>query len=324
MIRSEKKVLGITLFVLAILPPLLDLMGQTYLTSLFTKIFIFALVGVSLDLIIGQAGLVSFGHAAFFGIGAYVTGILGHHNANDIALFGFFHTTNNALISWPLAMLVCAILGLVIGAVSLRTKGVYFIMITLALAQMIYFLVISIPNYGGEDGLSLWYRNKIPGINLDDDTQFYYVCLLMLITYIYATIKVSRSSFGLMVLGAKYNAQRMKSLGKHPFRYQLTIFALSAMGAGLAGAMMANLTQYVSPDYLHWNMSGKFLIIVILGGIGTLYGGFYGALVLLGLEEILSNYTDHWHFLIGIILIVVVLTSHKGVFLSMIKSEPRS
>ena len=316
-LTRRRLVLWATLLVLAILPFFFDAIGESYLTSLFTKIFIYALVGVSLDLIIGQAGLVSFGHAAFFGMGAYVAGVLAHHDANQIQIFGFLEATNNALISWPLAVTVCGLLGLFIGAISLRTTGVYFIMITLALAQMIYYLIISVPEYGGEDGLSLWFRNDIPFLDLRSDLQFYYVCLFFLLVYLIGAIRVSGSSFGLIVRGAKFNSRRMISLGKPPFKYQLLIFAFSAAGAGLAGVLMVNLTQYVSPDYLHWNMSGKFLIIVILGGMGTLYGGFYGALILLGLEEILSNYTDHWHLIIGLILVVMVLTSRKGMFDSL-------
>ena len=316
-LTRRRLVLWATLIVLAVLPYMLEVMGESYLTSLFSKIFIYALVGVSLDLIIGQAGLISFGHAAFFGMGAYVAGVLAHHDANQIQIFGFLEATNNALISWPLAVMVCGLLGLFIGAISLRTTGVYFIMITLALAQMIYFLLISVPEYGGEDGLSLWSRNDFAGLDLGSDVQFYYVCLFFLIVYLIGAIKVSGSSFGLIVRGAKFNARRMISLGKPPFKYQLLIFAFSAAGAGMAGVLMVNLTQYVSSDFLHWNMSGKFLVIVILGGMGTLYGGFYGALILLGLEEILSNYTDHWHLIIGLILVVMVLTSRKGMFDSL-------
>ena len=182
---------------------------------------------------------------------------------------------------------------------------------------MVYFLVISIPQYGGEDGLSLWYRNEFPGLDLMDATQFYYVCLVVLVLYLLFALKFSSSTVGLLIRGAKFNHRRIASLGRHPFRYQLFIFTISAMGAGLAGVLMVNLTQYVSPDYLHWSMSGKFLIIVILGGMGTLYGGFYGALILLGLEEVLSNYTDHWHLVLGLILVVMVLTSRRGLFATL-------
>ncbi len=319
MISSVRRVstLGATLLVLLVLPIVFAAIGESYLTSLFTRIFIYALVGVSLDLIIGQAGLVSFGHAAFFGMGAYVCGILAHHHNYQTAVFGIFSGTNNALISWPVSIIACGVLGLFIGLISLRTKGVYFIMITLALAQMVYFLVISVPQYGGGDGLGLWGRNQFPGFDLDDDVQFYYVCLALLSLYLLAAIKVTQSSFGLIIKGAKFNHQRLVSLGVQPYRYQLLIFVFSAAGAGLAGALMVNLTQYVSPDYLHWSLSGKFLVIVILGGIGSLYGGFYGALLLLGLEEILSNYTEHWQMVIGIILILMVLTSRQGLYTSL-------
>lgn len=319
MIRFNRSttIICATLAVLLLLPPVLGAMGESYYISILTKILIYALVGISLDLIIGQAGLVSFGHAAFFGMGAYVCGVLSHHASNGLSVLYLFNGTENALLSWPIAVIVCALLGLVVGVISLRTTGVYFIMITLALAQMVYFLIISIPQYGGEDGLGLFSRNRLAGLNLNDDMQFYYVCLLCLAVYLAGAIKFTRSSMGLIIKGAKYNHQRLIALGIAPLKYQLTIFVLSAAGSGLAGALMVNLTQYVSPDYLHWSLSGKFLIIVILGGIGSLYGGFYGALILLGLEEVISSYTDHWHIVIGLILIIMVLTSRQGFYASI-------
>ncbi len=317
-LNRQSLIIGLTFLVLAVLPPLLSAIDQSYYVSIASKILIYALVGISLDLIIGQAGLVSFGHAAFFGMGGYVCGVLSHHSANDLLVFSVFTGTNNALISWPLAVLVCMVLGIIIGVISLRTTGVYFIMITLALAQMVYFLIISIPQYGGEDGLSLWTRNKLPGLNLQDDTQFYYICLAWVIIYLLIAHKLIYSSLGLMIKGAKLNHQRLIALGHPPFKAQLMIFVLSAMGSGLAGALMVNLTQYVSPDYLHWSLSGKFLVIVILGGIGFLFGGLYGALILLGLEEILSSYTDHWHFILGIALVIIVLTSKSGLYASLV------
>ena len=316
--RRSNSILIATFALLLILPVVLNAIGESYYISILTKILIFALVGISLDLIIGQAGLVSFGHAAFFGMGAYVCGVLSHHGANDLLIFSIFSGTNNALLSWPIAMVFCMLLGLIVGLISLRTSGVYFIMITLALAQMIFFLIISIPQYGGEDGLGLWYRNDLGPVNLNDDTQFYYVCLTCMLAYLFITFKFTRSSIGLIIKGSKFSQQRLIALGIAPLKYQLIIFTLSAVGSGLAGALMVNLTQYVSPDYLHWSLSGKFLIIVILGGIGSLFGGFYGALILLGLEEILSSYTDHWHLILGVVLIMMVLTSKQGLYASLV------
>ena len=317
LLNRQNLIVGLTFILLVFLPLLLELINETYYIFIVTKILIYALVGISLNLIIGQAGLVSFGHAAFFGMGAYVCGVLSHHAANDLLVFSVFSGTNNALISWPLAVLICMFLGTIIGIISLRTIGVYFIMITLALAQMVFFLVISIPQYGGEDGLSLWTRNELAGVNLQSDTQFYYVCLVFVILYLLITQKFMHSGLGLMIKGAKLNHQRMVALGNQPFKSQLIIFVLSAMGSGLAGALMVNLTQYVSPDYLHWSLSGKFLVIVILGGIGFLFGGLYGAIILLGLEELLSSYTDHWHFILGIALVIIVLTSKSGLYASI-------
>jgi len=187
-INRQSIIVAATFCILVLTPPILNGIGESYYVSIVSKILIYALVGISLNLIIGQAGLVSFGHAAFFGIGAYVCGVLSHHSANDLLVFSVFAGTNNALLSWPLAIIVCMILGLIIGLISLRTTGVYFIMITLALAQMIYFLVISIPQYGGEDGLSLWTRNNLAGLNLQNDTQFYYVCLSCVVTNWFALV----------------------------------------------------------------------------------------------------------------------------------------
>ena len=316
-LNRSTRIILFTFSALLVLPPLLNAIGESYYISIVTKILIFALVGISLDLIIGQAGLVSFGHAAFFGMGAYICGVLSHHSSNDLLIFSLFSGSENALLSWPIAIICCMTLGLIIGLISLRTTGVYFIMITLALAQMVYFLIISIPQYGGEDGLGLYSRNQLGGLNLNDDTQFYYVCLLCLVIYLAATLKFTRSSIGLLIKASKFNSQRLIALGISPLKYQLIIFILSAAGSGLAGALMVNLTQYVSPDYLHWSLSGKFLVIVILGGMGSLFGGFYGALILLGLEEILSSYTDHWHLVIGIILIIMVLTSRQGFYATL-------
>lgn len=315
-------IIGVSLVILLLLPLALQAAGEAYYISIASKILIYALVGISLDLIIGQAGLVSFGHAAFFGMGAYVCGVLSHHGANDLYVFGIFSGTGNAMISWPLTVLVCMILGLIIGLISLRTTGVYFIMITLALAQMLYFLIISVPQYGGEDGLALYSRNSLAGLNLNDDTQFYYVCLASMIVFLAACIKLTRSSLGLVIRGSKFNPQRLVALGISPLKFQLIIFVISAAGTGLAGALMVNLTQYVSPDYLHWSLSGKFLVIVILGGIGSLFGGFYGALILLGLEELLSGYTEHWHFIVGLVLIIMVLTSRQGFYASITGKQP--
>ncbi len=317
LLNRQNIIVGLTFLILLFLPLILAAINETYYVSIVSKIFIYALVGISLNLIIGQAGLVSFGHAAFFGMGAYVCGVLSHHAANNLLVFSVFPGTNNALISWPLTVLVCMLLGIIIGIISLRTTGVYFIMITLALAQMVFFLIISIPQYGGEDGLSLWTRNELAGLNLQNDSQFYYVCLAFVMLYLWIAHKFMHSGLGLMIKGTKLNHQRMVALGNQPFQSQLIIFVLSAMGSGLAGALMVNLTQYVSPDYLHWSLSGKFLVIVILGGIGFVFGGLYGAIILLGLEELLSSYTDHWHFILGIALVVMVLTSKSGLYASI-------
>lgn len=299
---------------LFVMPLAAGYFGETYLISLFTRVIIYALAAVSLDLLIGYGGLVSLGHAAFVGVGGYVTAILYFHGFEGEPLLGFIGGTDNALIVWPLAVLISALFALVIGILSLRTSGMHFIMITLAFAQMLYYFAVGLEKYGGDDGLSLYSRNRLAGIDLGDDLQFYYVCLFLLAVFLLFSSRLISSRFGLVLRGAAGNMKRIQTLGIPAHRYKLICFVIGGAGAGLAGALLANQTEYVSPALLHWTLSGELMVMVLLGGLGSLYGPVLGAAVYLLLEENLAMYTEHWMVYFGPILILVVIFAKRGLF----------
>lgn len=306
---------GLLFFLL--LPPLASAFGDIYLVTLFTRILIYALAAVSLDLIIGYGGMNSLGHTAFFGTGAYVVGILAFHIQEDSLFLSWpieFAGSDSALVVWFVAVLFSALMAAIIGSVSLRTTGIQFIMITLAFAQMLYYLFISLETYGGDDGISLWARNRAPVFELGDDTQFYYLCLGFLIGFLFLSYRLVHSHFGRVIRGAKQNPLRMQSLGFPIYRYQLLCFTIAGAGAGLAGALMANQSEFVSPGLLHWTHSGEMMVMVLLGGMGTLFGPVLGATALLLMEEFLAVYTEHWMVFLGPFLIIVVLFAKRGLF----------
>ena len=254
-----------------------------------------------------------------------MTGILIFHASEASPIIAWparIDAPRSALIVWPLAMVVSAVVAAAIGAVSLRTSGVYFIMITLAFGQMLYFFFVSLEGYGGDDGLSLLDRNSLPGLDLADDTVFYYLCLGLLLAFLYASHRIVRSRFGIVIRGCRQNPRRMAALGFHTFRYRLTCFAIAGAGAGLAGALLANQTQFVSPATMHWTTSGEIMVMVILGGMGTLVGPVLGAAALLLAEEFLSILTEHWALYLGPFLILVVLFARRGLY-GLITGEHR-
>lgn len=315
-IRKRVVLLGGLLFLL-VLPLIASALDQPYLLSLFSRILIYALAAVSLDLLLGSAGLISLGHAAYLGIGAYVTGIFFHHDFMDEPLLTWpfaLQGSESALVVWPAAVLTSALAALVIGALSLRTKGMHFIMITLAFAQMFYYFFISLEKYGGDDGLSLYSRNHLPGLDLGNGLHFYYVCLFFLLLFLLFVVRLSRSRFGLVLRGVRENDRRAGALGINTYWYKLTCFVIGGAGAGLAGVLLANQIEFVSPGMLHWTISGELLVMVLLGGMGTLYGPVAGAAVFLLLEETLAMYTEHWMAFLGVILVLVVLFAKRGLF----------
>lgn len=305
------------LVLLLALPPVAIAMDEEFFISLFSRILIYALAAVSLDLILGYAGMASLGHGAFLGVGAYVVGILAFH-ASDESLIPFlpgdWAGTFDAVIAWVSAIVVSALFALVIGALSLRTSGVYFIMITLAFAQMLFFFFVSLTTYGGEDGVNMDQRNSLFTLDLGDDATFYYVCLALLLAFVFVCYRIVNSRFGMVMRGCKQNETRMLALGYPTYRYKLVCFVIAGAGAGLAGALAANQSEFVSPGLMHWTRSGEVMIMVILGGMGTLFGPIFGATALLLMEEVLAAYTEHWMIILGPILILVVLFARRGIY----------
>ncbi|MCM2563151.1 branched-chain amino acid ABC transporter permease [Lutimaribacter sp. EGI FJ00015] len=314
----RKLILAVVLLaIFALMPLAADLLGQNALQTLSARILIYAMAAASLNLILGYGGMVSFGHAAYFGVGAYVVGILYSHWMSEVPIFGLFPGSNQLLITLPAAMLLSGFAALVIGALSLRTGGIQFIMITLAFAQMIFFLFVSLTAYGGEDGIIIRRSNEVPGLNMRDKTTVYYVILVVAVLYFAWMWRVVNSSFGQVLKGIRQNERRMEAMGIATFRYKLYAFVLAGMGAGLAGALMANFLRFTSPDMMHWTKSGELIIMVILGGLGTFFGPILGAAAFLILEFYLADWTEHWQLGLGIILLFVVLFT-KGGILGMI------
>ncbi len=311
--RRQAVHLGALLF-LVLLPPVALALDEPFYISLASRILIYGLAAASLDLILGFGGMVSFGHAAFFGAGGYVVGILFVHGFDGTAFLGLIPGTDSALVAWPLAMLAAGLLALVIGAVSLRTGGVYFIMITLAFAQMLYFFFVSLEAYGGDDGLSMYGRSRIPGFDLSADATFYYVCLGAVAAFLGLGHRLVGSRFGRVIVGVRENERRMTALGFPTYRYKLACFVIAGATAGLAGALIANQTEFVSPSLMHWTRSGEIMVMVILGGMGTLFGPVVGAAVFLLLEEVLSTWTEHWMIVLGPLLIFFVLFARRGIY----------
>ena len=291
---------GLVLLALIALPFVANVFGEAFYIALATRILIFALAATSLNLILGFGGMVSFGHAAFLGVGAYTVVILSQMGVVD------------AWVAWPTAMVVAGLFALLIGAVSLRTQGVYFIMITLAFAQMMYYLVVSFKAYGGDDGMSLPARSRIGFLDMSNDTHFYYVTLLACVAVLVLTARVLNARFGHVLQAIRENEVRMQSLGYAVFRYKLCAFVMSGALAGLAGALLANQSGFVSPAMMQWSQSGMLMMMVILGGVGHLYGGVWGAIVFLLLEETLSHFTIHWQLGLGALLLMVVLLLPNG------------
>jgi branched-chain amino acid transport system permease protein len=295
-------VTALALAVLALLPGAAELLDQPFLIDLVNRLMILAIAAVSLNLILGYGGMISFGHAAYLGIGAYAVGIP--------AYYDFY----SAWLHIPLAVAVSALFALVTGAICLRTRGVYFIMITMAFSQMMYFLLVSLEEYGGDDGLVINARSEIGGlIDLENHTTLYYATFVLLAGVLYLVHRVVNSRFGLALQGAKGNEPRMQAIGFDTWRYRLACYVLSGAICGLAGALLGNFTSFISPEMMDWRRSGELIFMVVLGGTGSLFGPVLGAAAFLLLEHALSSITTYWQFGFGLILIAVVLFARGGI-----------
>ena len=302
MIRDARTVVIAALLVfLALLPVYVISGGNQFLLILFTRIVILALAATSLNLILGYGGMVSFGHAVYLGIGGYVVGILAKEGINA------------GVVQWPLALAVSALFALIIGALSLRTRGVYFIMITLAFAQMLYYVVVSLDRYGADDGLTINRRSQFGLLNLSNKIVFYYVCLALLLAVIFLVARLVNSRFGMVIRGAQSNERRMRAIGFPIFRYRLVCFVIAGTLCGLGGVLLANHTDFVSPAMMHWTRSGDLIVMVVLGGMGATFGPLIGAIALLVLEEALSGITEYWQIILGPLLLLIVLFARGGI-----------
>jgi len=299
-------------------------MDEPFLITLATKVTILALAGVGLNIALGLGGLVSLGHAAFFGIGGYAMGILASHAQNYEPLFSWpflFEGSNQMPLIWLVAVLASAAAALVIGALSLRTSGVYFIMITLAFGQMLYYFTISWSSYGGEDGLSIWVRNEMPGVNTLDPIQFFAVTFVILCLTLWFAARVAQSAFGLALSAARQSEERVETVGLAPFKLRLIAFVISGAITGLAGALFADLNRFVSPTMLSWHTSGEIMIFVILGGVGRLYGPVVGAAVYILLEHLLGGISEYWQIFLGLLLLGMVLFARGGLIGALLGRE---
>jgi len=300
--RTRAIVLASGLALLAAVPPVAALLNQPFYLDLLRRVMIFGIAALSLNLILGYGGMISFGHAAYLGIGAYAVGVLAHYGIN------------NGFLQWTLAIAASASVALVIGAVSIRTSGVYFIMITLAFTQMLYYLGISVEEYGGDDGMRLAVKSQFPGlIDLNDATAFYYLVLAILVLFLFLGHRLVNSRFGMVIRAARSNEARTRAIGFSPYPYRLAAFVIAGAVCGLAGALLVNHTAYLTPEFMNWTRSGELMFMVILGGMASIAGPVLGAFALLLLEDALSGWTQHWQLILGPLLVLSVLFLKRGI-----------
>ena len=288
---------GVGAAVLLLFPYVSEVLDLGYYQSLVTRAFILALAAAGLNLVLGYGGLVSFGHATYYGLGAYTVAVLGREGVRQ------------AWLVWPAAVLVAAAVAFLVGAVCLRTRGLYFIMITLAFAQMVYYGVVSFKQYGGQDGL------RAPRTDFGfplGERELYYLSLVVLAVCLWALWRLVHARFGRALRALRDNEARAVAVGFPAYPVQLLAFVLSGAITGLAGVLMAHHTQYVSPSMLSWQQSGHLMFMVILGGVGTFWGPVLGVAALVALEELFHAATVHWQLFVGLVLLGVVLAAPRG------------
>ncbi|MDQ7079778.1 MAG: branched-chain amino acid ABC transporter permease [Paracoccaceae bacterium] len=307
------------MLLLGVLPPFFYWIGNEFYLLLATRLVILAIAAVSLNLILGYGGMASFGHAAFVGIGAYAMGIPVYHE-----FYGGFSAaaSTNGLFQLALSVGLSALFALITGAISLRTRGVYFIMITMAFAQMVFYLFQSLDEYGGDDGLVIEMRSELPWINLDHPLQMYLLSFVSLVVAMGVVHMIVNSRFGMVLRGAKGNDERLVTLGFNTYLYRLTAYVIAGAICGFAGWLTANFSTFVSPSMMGWGRSGELMFMVILGGAATALGPVLGAAAFILIEEILSSFTVYWHLPFGLMLIGVVLFARGGL-LGMLQGRGR-
>lgn len=303
------RIYAMLLLVLAVAPFIFEWARQPFYLDLLSRALILAIAATSLNLILGFGGMISLGHAAYIGIGAYCVGIPSYYDYYN----GWLHLA--------LALSVSAVFAFVTGAISLRTKGVYFIMITMAFSQMVYFIFLSLEEYGADDGLVIYSRSEFPEwISMDSSTGLYYWIFAVLLLALFFTHRLVHARFGRVIVGARFNEQRMQALGFDTFRYRLACYVISAMLCSVAGMLLGNFTSFISPDMIGWTRSGELIFMVIIGGVATLFGPLVGTIAYILLEEFLSAITIYWHLIFGLMLVALVLFGKGGIhgWLSML------
>ncbi len=293
-----------TLVVLLLLaaPLYASMASEPFVLTFLNRVLVFALAAISLNLVLGYGGMVSFGHALFMGLGAYGVGLLAQNGVT------------NGWVQLAVTVVACAGVGAITGAISLRTTGIAFIMITLAFAQMFYYLFVSLKQYGGDDGLSISSRSDFGLFTLGSPISLYYVALALVLFALLITRRLVDARFGMVLRGCRINERRMKAMGFPATRYKLSAYVLSSVLCGVAGLLYANLTGFASPAYMAWTVSGEIIVMVVLGGMGTVFGPLIGALALLISEEVLKAMTDHWMMILGPLIVLVVLTARRGMY----------
>lgn len=310
MTKLKLAILVIAIILLALVPPVAHAIDEPFYLSLFARIMVFAIAAVSLDLILGYGGMISLGHAAYLGTGAYAVAIMS------------FYEIDNGWLQLLMAIIASALVALVIGAICLRTSGIYFIMVTLAFTQMLYFLGISLEVYGGDDGMDTNRSEFVAWFDLTDDVNLYYLILVFLILCVYIGYRLINSRFGMVIRGSQSNDQRMQTIGFPTFRYRLAGFVIAGAMCGVAGFLLANLTEFLTPEYMHWFRSGEIMIMMIMGGMGTLFGPIFGAAAYILLEEwipeilelIHIGWGEHWWVAFGPVLVLLVLFAKRGLW----------
>lgn len=297
---------------LVAVPFVANAMEQPFWIAFFARIIIYAIAASALNLALGYGGLVSFGHALFLGLGSYAVAMPA------------FHGIDSGLVHFIVCVGVCGVVALAVGAVSLRTSGMGFIMITLAFAQMGYFLFVSLKQYGGDDGLPIAGTSRLGPLNLGSSIHLYGIALTVLALSIWWMAKVRIAPFGMALRGARQNTRRVNALGVHARALQLAAFAMSGVLCGVAGMLLANLNAYASPSSMAWNVSGELIVMVVLGGMGSAFGPLLGALVFLGLEEILKGLTEHWMAIFGPMIVLIALSGRQGIMGLLMRLGPRS
>jgi branched-chain amino acid transport system permease protein len=300
---------ALMLLVLVLAPVYASVYSEPFYLTLFGRIVIFAIAASSLNLILGYGGLVSFGHALYFGLGSYVVGIAANHGIES------------GWIQLIIVLSACAVIGGLTGVVSLRTNGIAFIMITLAFSQMFFFLFVSLKQYGGDDGLPLVARSNFGLMDLTNNVILYYLALAVLFVVLWLGHHMIHSRFGMVLRGSKSNERRMKALGFPTLRYKLTAYVISTMICGVAGMLFGNLSNFASPSYLSWATSGDLIVMVMLGGVATLMGPVWGAFAFLLIEEVFKSLSDHSMLYTGALIVVIVLVSKRGLYGALIRWE---